>query len=216
MALHVCAVLMVAAIGIAQSADLDFHKKPEWSYQTEIDTDIEIHCNDSDAVVQDGDMVKWHSPKGMAIMTSSDKYRLSDTGPVRGITLTVKRVQHEDSGVYLCMVSRNMFFVRKINRAINLYQPSMRDKFDMYRNNVMVGGIAAAVFFVPLVAMCAIYKWRFKTQEDRDASKHAKYLLRRQHEAEAGELPTKSAPHNGAASYDNPVFSPKDAESTHL
>ncbi|XP_071087871.1 uncharacterized protein [Haliotis cracherodii] len=214
MAFHMSALLLVSVIGLAKSADLEFHKRPEWSYQTEINSDIEIHCNDTDSLVQPDDVVKWHSPKGMEIMTSSDKYHLSDTGPVRGITLMVKKIQNEDSGVYLCMVHRNSVFVQKINRAINLYQPTVRDKFDIYRNNVMVGGIAAAVFCVPLVLMCCIYKCRYKTGEERDASKHAKYMLRRQRDAEAGDIPQKFAPQNGATAYDNPNFT--EAESTHL
>ena len=69
-------------------------------------------------------------------------------------------------------------------RGLNIGGHKYRTAFDEYRENLMIGGIAAAALFVPLVTACFVYKYRFQTKEQKaekrqarlDANKHQRYL----------------------------------------
>lgn len=52
-------------------------------------------------------------------------------------------------------------------RGINLHQPLAKSASERYEYNIIVAVVASVVFLVPLLGACAIYKFRYKSPEDK-------------------------------------------------
>ncbi|XP_041357390.1 uncharacterized protein LOC121374356 [Gigantopelta aegis] len=201
------AVLLLVLVPLVHG-EIDWRSEPKWGYQFILGSDGQLECNDTNAMLEMGDTVTWVAPNKMMIQGTSgrndEKYEVIDKNSVRGMVLKIKKITSEDHGVYICMVKRNSADYVRVIRALNLYEPAYSSMIDKYRNNIMVGGIAAAVLFVPLVGACLINKFRYKSEEEKDRKRHHRERAQQiQHEyqqqmdnGDGGILQRKTAPEN--------------------
>ena len=205
------AILLLFMIPLVQG-EIDFRTEPTWGFQFLTGGNGQLECNDTNAMLEVGDTVTWMPPsKKMPIVGASglnnEKYELIDKNSVKGIVLKIKQITSADHGIYICSVKRKNVDYLRVLRALNLYEPAYNDMLDKYRNNIMVGGIAAAVFFVPLLGICLIYRFRYKSEEDKNRKRMWREdELRVQNEyqehmenKDGGPLEKKTTPDDGYA-----------------
>ncbi|XP_076467916.1 uncharacterized protein LOC143298814 isoform X2 [Babylonia areolata] len=180
-------VMMVMAAVVADVRGA--FNEPTWGFQSYLQENFTLQCNHSDLIVTPHNHVEWILPNGDRVPRTSKKHVLSDgmRGTVTHMNLLINNVQDSDAGVYVCYVYTN---IRKealrghLLRGLNLGGPMYREPFEEYRDNLMVGGLAAVVLFVPLVTACFVYKFRFQTKEQKaekraarlEATKHRRHL----------------------------------------
>lgn len=173
--LLVCVVVLLGVVGIRGD-------EPDWGFQSYLDEDFRLTCNHSTLLPQPRDQVSWELPNGNLLEQDTEKYTLTNgvsTGAddVVGMHLTIRNVQDADAGVYVCHVYENFqmnAYRGRLLRGLNIGGPMYRDQFDKYREHLIVAVIAAVVFFVPMVTLCFVYKFRYQTKEE----KQAKYAQR--------------------------------------
>lgn len=204
----IVAMVLVGAMGA--------YNEPDWGFQSYLDEPFTLKCNHSTLIASAYNYVEWQLPSGKTLDRGSEKYELSNEALVANMRLTIQNVQDNDSGVYLCHVYDNDLKQTKrgqLLRGLNLGGPMYRDPFDEYRNNLMVGGLAAVVLFVPLVTACFVYKFRFQTKEQKtakraarlEATKHQRHLENNGKGTSAGEELSEVSV-NGGKGEINPVY----------
>ena len=62
-------------------------------------------------------------------------------------------------------------------RGLNVGGHKYREPFEEYRENLMVGGLAALALVIPLTTACFVYKFRYQTREDRRDKHEARLHL---------------------------------------
>lgn len=204
----------------------------EWGFQAYLNEDYTLECNHSSLAIASDDSVSWELPNHVELTQAhmeSNKYLLHDgTTGVVNMKLTVKAVSEKDAGVYLCHIHTMSNTTRGfLLRGLNLAGPLYRDPFDEYRQNLMIGGIAAACLVVPLLGGCFLYKFRYQTSEQRskkhelrkDQFKHQRYLA--EHEKEHGiengtELATPKGGNINPAFHDSLDTEQESSGQTHL
>ncbi|KAL8598725.1 hypothetical protein ACOMHN_033289 [Nucella lapillus] len=211
-------MVVMAMVGCVRGA----FNEPDWGFQSYLNESFTLICDRAQGLkVEAHNHIEWTLPNGQLVTQNTGKYVLISglRGTVFNMQLTITNVQERDAGVYLCHVYNNIRKERKLGqllRGLNLGGHKYREPFDEYRDHLMVGGIAAVVLFVPLVAACLIYKFRYQTQEDR-AAKHAARLenTRHQRHLEAmgnGETTTElsEVSVSGGRGESNPAYNGRD------
>ncbi|XP_076468005.1 uncharacterized protein LOC143298882 [Babylonia areolata] len=218
------AAMMVLMAGEVKGA----FNEPDWGFQSYLDEDFSLRCNHSSVVVEKDNHVVWMLPSGDRVdsldKTRKERFQLSSESGVVDMVLTIKNVQDTDSGVYLCYVYERYYTAGEkkgpLLRGLNLGGPMYREPFDKYRDNLMVGGLAAVVLFVPLVTACFVYKFRFQTKEQKaekraarlEATKHRRHL---ENNGKGQQLSDVSVTNGKGES--NPAYeSVQDSMDTHL
>ncbi|XP_025086464.1 uncharacterized protein LOC112559428 isoform X2 [Pomacea canaliculata] len=207
-------LLLVTGLAAAQ--------EPQWGFQSYLDEDFTVVCNDSSLILEPYNFVVWETPVGDLIeINTLDKYVVSNVGKVINMHLTIKNVQEADKGVYLCHVYTDAQKIQKrgrMLRGLNIGGPMYREPFDEYRDHLMVGGICALILLVPLMTLCLLYKFRYQSKEVLAAKREARLMaMARHHQLQNGlsdqgtEFSTMSE--GGEI---NHVYTNYDEKSTHL
>ncbi|KAK7097365.1 uncharacterized protein [Littorina saxatilis] len=205
-----CAMVLLGVVG-AQNLPDNILNEPDWGFQSYLDADFEIPCNNSDLVVVTNNFIVWELPNGHMLDAGTDKYVLKNYNNVAQMHLQVKNVQESDAGVYLCHVYNDFTKTQKrgkLLRGLNLGGHKFREPFEEYRYNLMVGGLAALALFVPLVTICLVYKFRYQTDQDRHEKHQARkgaFVHQRNWEANKKDA-EMSAVNGGGKGQDNPVY----------
>ena len=159
----VCTTFAVALLVVIRTVtgELEWDKKPKWGFQFALGSDGKLECNDSYAMLRNGDKVTWVPPSlNRTIEGSSgldnEKYTLIDKNFVRGMILKIKSINEDDHGVYICWVKRKNVLYTKILRAVNLHSPEYSSMIVKYSSNFMIGGITAIGFVIIFSSLCSI------------------------------------------------------------
>ncbi|ESP02197.1 hypothetical protein LOTGIDRAFT_230583 [Lottia gigantea] len=169
--------LLLVGISLTESAveNPDWETTPEWSFQVYLNEDAHLKCNDSDVMLMLNDEVHWKLPDDTEVHGWSDrnttKHELMDLNGVKGATLRIKNVQHSDSGLYFCSISRGGVFLKRVNRGLNLHGYLVHDQFDLYQTNLVTAVVAAVVFCVPLLFLCFLYRYQYRTPQQKQRRK---------------------------------------------
>ncbi|KAK6172868.1 hypothetical protein SNE40_016440 [Patella caerulea] len=185
---------LVILFFILINVQADWFTDPEWSFQVYLNADYTVHCNDSVAAVSitENTSITWIKPNKLPIPMGDSKYQLE--GNPLGMSLKIKNVQLNDSGMYYCMVKVNNQLLVKINRGLNLYGHLERTHFNLYRANVIVAFVSAIVFLVSVVGLCLLQHFRYRTEDEKlrieELEKQA--VLRHKALKEGRYLPTEN------------------------
>jgi len=135
----------------------------EWAYNVHLDTNLELYCNDSRALVEANDTCMWKTPNGNMLSSpfNDSHYELKNDGRI----LYVNSLTEAQQGLYTCMVKTPtggiiLYVLRGINLSGRLYK-NLNDK---YEENVITAVVAALVFAVPMIGLCALQKFRYKSK----------------------------------------------------
>jgi len=165
----------------------------EWAYNVHLDTNLELYCNDSRALVEANDTYMWKTPAGeMLSSTFNDShYELKSDGQI----LYVKSLTEAQQGLYTCMVKTPtggiiLYVLRGINLSGRLYK-NLNDK---YEENVITAVVAALVFAVPMIGLCALQKFRYKSKNRKPKQDGLVYIP---------NYPEKTKPEVVVTAYDN-------------
>ncbi|KAL5011756.1 hypothetical protein ScPMuIL_010307 [Solemya velum] len=184
----------------------DVIQEEDWSFQTKIGETITFHCNDSLIKLEEQATVEWVLPNEIILSSAhkDDKYVVGNEKNITGNTLMIYDVEESDSGLYLCCIEGGTPWCKQHTiRGLNMAGHKIKNPFDKYENNLIVAVVAALVLFVPLVAICLIYKYRYLSEDEKirrktikASSKGVKY--------HSDEDVKKTAPADGY--YDNPSY----------
>lgn len=195
----------VSGAGISKDA----LQEEDWSFQTHLDESIEFHCNDSLIKLNTSAVVQWVLPDRTILSSShkGNKYAVGDEMNITGNTLMIYDVTEGDKGLYLCCVQNEEPWCKQHTlRGLNIAGHKVKNLFDKYEHNLIVAVITALVFFVPLIAICLIYKYRYMSDEDK-MKKRTMRKVKYDYDDEVKARPTSAdmvASNEGNGSYYNP------------
>ncbi|KAK3606352.1 hypothetical protein CHS0354_041988 [Potamilus streckersoni] len=190
-----------------------------WAYSTYLDVEFSFSCNDTRILLTNGEIVKWKTPQHKELKQghNDSDYLVVDSITNTGQDLVIKRVRNDLSGIYVCMVYNNGSLRKSAIRGLNIYKPLYHNLGEMYIENVIVAVITAVVFLVPLITMCAIYKFRYMTKEEKTRKNEMKRKYQEMisqhygnthnnhpHYDDLSEM-VKAKDIDGSGGYDNPV-----------
>lgn len=143
----------------------------EWAYEVLRDGTITLYCNDSSINIDTNEYGQWTIPSGVELKKQHNDSLLTvqQENGIEGFSLLLKKVESSLDGVYICKVksvSTDVIRMATI-RGINLHQPLAKSASERYEYNIIVAVVASVVFLVPLLGACAIYKFRYKSPEDK-------------------------------------------------
>lgn len=143
----------------------------DWAYQTVRDGTITLYCNDSSININDDEYGQWTIPSGKELVNHFNNSLLTVQmeHQIEGFSLLIKKVEASLDGVYICKVKSVTTHVIRMTaiRGVNLYQPLAKSASAQYQYHFIVAVVASVVFAVPLLGACAIYKFRYKSQEEK-------------------------------------------------
>ncbi|KAL8598726.1 hypothetical protein ACOMHN_033290 [Nucella lapillus] len=204
-------VLVGAVVGVRGA-----YNEPDWGFQSYLNEPFTLTCNHSSLMAVSGNYIEWELPHGEMLTRGTNKHVLSSQSGlvVANMHLTVNDIQTSDTGVYVCHIYENYLKLTKrgqLLRGLNLGGHKYSEPFDEYRDHLMVGGIAAVVLFVPLIAVCFIYKFRYQTNEQKtakhvarlEATRHQRHLAANGKGAELSDVAVKG---ESNLAYDNDPY----------
>ena len=98
------------------------------------------------------DMVELHVPR----WTLSPNFA--------NFNLTLNRVDDEDFGMYTCVIVYSDGKIKTVRRGLNVDGADFSKLLETYRENAIIGGIAAAGLFVVFSASCVIWHCRYSSR----------------------------------------------------
>lgn len=111
----------------------------------------------------------WIFPNGKTYDSDSDapicRNEKCWTMDPTGYNITLKRINDEDFGVYYCINVMHDNTIHVERRGLNVDGPYYGDLLEQYKENAMVGGIAAAVLFVFLAGSCLLWNCRYNKRK---------------------------------------------------
>lgn len=184
--------MMMMVLVVAKAVDDVEMNEPDWGFRSYLDEDYTLTCNHSTLMPEPDNYIVWELPESNIMLTNSNnKFTLADSAVsgsrVTNMHLTIKDVKEEDAGVYVCHVYTSYAAQSKrgqMLRGLNIGGHKYHDKWDEYKDNLVLGVIVAACLFVPLVVSCFVYKFRYQTSEQKQAkhdlraqaNQHQRYL----------------------------------------
>lgn len=139
-------------------------KDTEWegAINVQLGSSRMLLCNNSRVNLQSEDILMWKTPDGKVLTYpyNGSDYELIGT---QGEELRIKSVSLRNQGLYSCVLTQNNTPRAYLLRGVNLSGPLYASMNDKYEDNIIVAVISSIVFVVPLVGICAIQKFRYKT-----------------------------------------------------
>lgn len=112
----------------------------------------------------------WILPGGSMIdntshsdMVETNVYRWSISKT--NFNLTINRVDDDDFGMYTCVVVFDDHQVKIVRRGLNMDGADFSKLQETYRENAIIGGIAAACLFAVFSSACVIWHCRFSSRQ---------------------------------------------------
>ncbi|XP_061163793.1 uncharacterized protein LOC133172950 [Saccostrea echinata] len=116
----------------------------------------------------------WILPTGSLVdntstsdMVASNVYRWTVSEIFTNFNLTINRVNDDDFGMYICVVVYSNSSIEIVRRGLNLDGADFSKLEEKYKENAIIGGIAAACLFVVFSASCVIWQCRYSSREKR-------------------------------------------------
>ncbi|XP_062615737.1 uncharacterized protein LOC134277421 [Saccostrea cucullata] len=116
----------------------------------------------------------WILPTGSLVDNTSKSdlveknvYRWTLSENFSNFNLTINRVNDEDFGMYICVIVFRDSTIKIVRRGLNLDGADFSKLEEKYKENAIIGGIAAACLFVVFSAACVIWQCRYSSREKR-------------------------------------------------
>ena len=217
----VCLLILPVLVLGNQYVRQPYSSDSEFNQQVKFGDDASLECKDR--FIPKPDQVQYWILPNNKVLQLGQTYNVSDpidklsvwtvTGDGSRINLTNIREAH--FGVYHCVmgVSPDFRDFRTVKVGLNYNGPYFGNLWTIYRRNVMIGGIASAVFLVIAATLYTIYKLRYRGEEEEEEQMRA-YLSNGT--SRYDDLILSPAQPDGYrnAAYENPVYNKEAAVGT--
>lgn len=139
----------------------------KWTLQSFLGDSHDLFCDDLTTNTTAPEIGHWILPSGIPAEADGRHYEIVTRFNIRGYILKVSNITQEMSGVYICEIKQADGITRtRVLRGLNLSGPKFRHWLDKYTTNFIRGAVAAACFFVPMLSVCFVQKYRYKAEEE--------------------------------------------------
>ncbi|KAL4229748.1 hypothetical protein ACF0H5_010137 [Mactra antiquata] len=176
-----------------------------WAFQWYTGESFRFECNTSKVLNNSVNDLRvfWDTPvgKGFPNDFTDARFEANDTNGVYNGKLTVKDVQEPVHGVYMCHVYDAGTNDKKgtVVYGLNIHEPKYHTIMDKYRRNITIAFIATAVFLVPVATIFFVWKFQYRSLEDKDRQTERK--MKRKYQ---GGIASTVASPEGDDAYENP------------
>ena len=175
----VCLLFLPGVVLGNQYVRQPYSSDSEFNQQVKFGDDASLECKDRFILTSPDEFKYWILPNNM-VLQPGNTYNVSDpidklsvwtvTGDGSRINLTNIREAH--FGVYHCVMVVSST-LRTVKVGLNYNGPYFGNLWTIYRRNVMIGGIASAVFLVIAATLYTIYKLRYRGEEEEEEQMRA-------------------------------------------
>lgn len=206
-------MLVAALFGLAR-AEVGFSDMNadvyDWGYDWYRGESFSFYCNNSAMAVTTDHYVTWMTPSSKILRLDHDDedFKVDTYAGISGFQLTLKNVQPQLHGVYVCQVYDGISRVKQgqIIFGMNVHTEKYRDLTEKYRSNIIVAFIATAVFVVPFATVCFVYHFQYRTQEEKDNLQKKRLTHKQFGRSEGAEFDVYKVKPSDDGAYENPDF----------
>ena len=216
----VCLLILPGVVLGNQYVRQPYSSDSEFNQQVKFGDDASLECKDR-FIPSPEQIQYWILPNNM-VLKPSEKHKVYDpidklsiwTVTSDGTRINLTNVREAHFGVYHCVIGESTN-LRTVKVGLNYNGPYFGNLWTIYRRNVMIGGIASAVFLVIAATLYTIYKLRYRGEEEEEEEEQMRAYLSNG-TSRYDDLILSPAQPDGYrnAAYENPVYNKEAAVGT--
>ena len=217
--LGVCLLILPVLVLGNQYVRQPYSDDSEFNQQVKFGDDASLECKDRFIPSPNPDHIQyWILPNNRVLRRGEahEVYDPIDKSSVwrvigDGSRINLTNIREAHFGVYHCVIESTN--IRTVKVGLNYNGPYFGNLWSIYRRNVMIGGIASAVFLVIAATLYTIYKLRYRGEEEEEEQMRA-YLSNGTSRYDDLILSPAQPDGYGNAAYENPVYNKEAAVGT--